>query len=361
MNNDNVKKRVIIVGAGFGGLSAARVLAKSQLDIIIIDRVNYHLFQPLLYQVATAALSPGDIAKPIRSILSKFPNIKVVLGEVKSVDKINNRVQVNDDSLEFDFLVIATGSRHSYFGNNQWEKYAPGLKTLGDALKIRERILLSLEAAEVEEDESERQKYLNYVIVGGGPTGVELAGAISEIVNKNIIPDFKNVKASMTKVYLVETLPRILSTYPESLSDKALNDLMALEVEVILNKKVTNINDDGVEIEDRFIHTKNAIWAAGNQPSFLIEKLGIETEQGGRGIVNDDLSIQDFPNIFIIGDAAAVRDKNGKYLPGIAPVAIQQGRYVGEIIENTRYRRERFKYNDGEQWQLSAKQKLWLL
>lgn len=346
MNQDNSKKKVVIIGAGFGGLSAALRLAKGQFDITIIDKANYHLFQPLLYQVATAALSPGDIAKPIRSILSRFDNIKVLLGEVKSVDKLNKTIIFNDQTLEFDYLIIATGARHSYFGNNSWQKYAPGLKTLGDALKIREKILLSMEAAEAEDNELKRQKYLNYVIIGGGPTGVELAGAISEIVNKNIIPDFKNITASMTKVFLIEALPRVLSTYPESLSRKALKDLQALEVEVMLGEKVTSVSDEGVEIGEKFIPTTNIIWAAGNESSPLIKTLEIETDNIGRGVVEKDLSISGIAYIFIIGDAAAVDDGEGQYLPGIVPVAIQQGQYVANIIINPNARKKKFKYKD---------------
>lgn len=346
MKQENDKKKIVIIGAGFGGLSAARKLAKSQFDITIIDKANYHLFQPLLYQVATAALSPGDIAKPIRSLVSSFNNTKVLLGEVKSVDKLNKTLRVNDETHVFDYLIVATGVRHSYFGNDVWEKYAPAMKTLGDALKIREKILLSMEEAEAEDNELEKQKYLNYVIIGGGPTGVELAGAISEIVNKNIIPDFKNITASMTKVFLVEALPRILSTYPESLSRKALKDLQALEVEVLLGKKVTSVSDEGVEIGEKFIPTKNVIWAAGNESSPLIKTLEIETDNIGRAIVEEDLSIPESPNIFVIGDAAAVDDGKGQYLPGIAPVAIQQGQYVANIIMNPNSRRKKFKYRD---------------
>jgi len=207
-------KRIVIIGAGFGGLTAAKELAKKDFNITVIDKTNHHLFQPLLYQVATAALSPADIATPIRSIFSKNKNVEVLLGEVKSIDKENKKVFFNGSEIDFDYLIIATGSRHSYFGRDEWEKYAPGLKTLNDALKIRETILLSLEAAEKEKDSVKRQKYLNFVIIGGGPTGVELAGAISEIVNQNIIPDFRNIDASMTKVYMIEALPNILSSYP---------------------------------------------------------------------------------------------------------------------------------------------------
>jgi NADH:ubiquinone reductase (H+-translocating) len=325
-------KRIVIIGAGFGGLTAAKELAKKDFNITVIDKTNHHLFQPLLYQVATAALSPADIATPIRSIFSKNKNVEVLLGEVKSIDKENKKVFFNGSDIDFDYLIIATGSRHSYFGRDEWEKFAPGLKTLNDALKIRETILLSLEAAEKEKDSVKRQKYLNFVIIGGGPTGVELAGAISEIVNQNIIPDFRNIDASMTKVYMIEALPNILSSYPESLSNRAQEDLKNLQVKVILNEKVTEINENGVRVGTRFIETKNILWAAGNQTLPLIKTLGTETDRLGRVIVNDNLSINEDSNIFVIGDAASVKNEKGEYLPAIAPVAIQQGKFIAKII-----------------------------
>ena len=325
-------KKVVIIGAGFGGLTAAKELAKKDFKITIIDKTNHHLFQPLLYQVATAALSPADIATPIRSVFSENKNVEVLLGEVKSVDKEKKKVFFNGYEIDFDYLIIATGSRHSYFGRDEWEKFAPGLKTLNDALKIRENILLSLESAELEKDPVKRQKYLNFVIIGGGPTGVELAGAISEIVNKNLISDFRNIDASMTKVYMIEALPNILSSYPEKLSMRAKEDLEKLQVEVILNEKVTEINDRGVNVGNRFIETKNILWAAGNQTLPLIKTLGTDTDKLGRAIVNDNLSIKSDANIFVIGDAASVKNEKGEYLPAIAPVAIQQGKFVAKII-----------------------------
>ena len=341
-------KNVVIIGAGFGGLTAAKELAKKDFNVTIIDKTNHHLFQPLLYQVATAALSPADIAIPIRSIFSDYKNVEVLLGEVKSVDKENKKVFFNGSEIEFDYLIIATGSKHSYFGKNEWEKYSPGLKTLNDALKIRETILLSLETAEKEKNLTKRQRYLNFVIIGGGPTGVELAGAIAEIVNENLISDFRNINESMTKVYLVEALPTVLSSYPEKLSRRAIEDLKDLEVELILNEKVTSINESGVQIGERFIESKNILWAAGNQASPLIKTLGTETDSIGRAIVNDDLSIKGDENVFVIGDAAAVNNDKGKYLPAIAPVAIQQGRFVAKIITRSLNGkpRIRFEYND---------------
>jgi len=341
-------QKVIIIGGGFGGLAAAKELAKYSFDITIIDKTNHHLFQPLLYQVAAAALSPGDIANPIRSILRNNKNVQVVMAEVTSVDKVNRKVIFNGSSLSFDYLVIATGSRHSYFGKDEWEKYAPGLKTLNDALKIRENVLLSLEAAERIDDPVLREKYLNFVIVGGGPTGVELAGAIAEIVNKNFINDFKNINAQMTKVYLIEAMSGLLQAFPQKLSARALDDLRDLKVEVLLNKRVTDINENGVQIGDEFINTKNIIWAAGNHASPLLKTLDIELDNSGRGLVNPDLSIKGNPDIFIVGDAAAFKDTKGKFLPELAPVAMQQGKYVAQIIYKGLYgnARKRFKYRD---------------
>ncbi len=341
-------KTVVIIGGGFCGLAAAKVLAKYSFDITIVDKTNHHLFQPLLYQVATATLSPGDIANPIRSILANRQNVKVVMAEVTSIDKVKREVKFKSTSIAFDYLIIAVGSSYSYFGNEGWEQFAPGLKTLNDALKIRESILLSLEAAERLTDKSRIEEYLNFVIVGGGPTGVELAGAIAEIVNKNYIKDFRNINEKMTKVFLVEALPRLLQAFPENLSAKALDELKYLEVEVLLNRRVTGIDKNGVHLGDDFIKTKNIIWAAGNKASPLLETLGIELDRSGRGFVNPDLSIKDDPDIFIIGDAAVCKDEKGKSLPELAPVAMQQGRYVAGIILKgiNSISGRRFKYRD---------------
>lgn len=341
-------KKVIIIGGGFGGLAAAKYLSKSNFDVTLIDKTNHHVFQPLLYQVAAAALSPGDIATPIRSILRNDKNIKVIMSEVTDIDKENRKVRFNNTSLLFDYLIIATGAKPAYFGNDEWEGFAPGLKTLDDALRIRENVLTSLETAEKLSNMIEREKYLNFVIVGGGPTGVELAGAIAENVNRNFIKDFKNINSKMTKVYLVEASPRLLQSFPEKLSEKTLTDLTSLNVEVLLNKKVTEINENGVQLDDEYILTKNIIWAAGNKVSPLLESLSIELDKSGRGIVNPDLSIEGDPNIFIIGDAAAAKDGKGIFFPELAPVAMQQGRYVAKIIsKNMNFdKRGRFKYHD---------------
>ncbi len=326
----------------------AKSLKDADVDITIVDRTNHHVFQPLLYQVATAALSPGDIAVPIRAIFTNEKNVTVIMDEAIAIDKENKTIQLRTGSLKFDILVAAPGSRHSYFGNDEWQKFAPGLKTLDDALRIREKIIHSLEIAERISDLNASKKYLTFVIVGGGPTGVELAGAIAEIAKQTMIKDFRNISARDTKVYLVEALPRVLTSFTEDLSIQAKEDLEALGVEVLLNTRVSSIDNDGVSLGDRKIETANVIWAAGNVVSPLIKSFRVETDRSGRAIVNDDLSIDGYPDIFVIGDAAAVKDKNEEYLPAIAPVAMQQGAFVGKLINNHQYDNERpaFKYFD---------------
>lgn len=327
-------KKVIIVGGGFGGLLAAKEFKDTDFDVTIIDKTNHHLFQPLLYQVAAAALSPADIAIPIRSVFSDQQNIKVVLDEVIAVDKEKSTVKLTNSEISFDYLILSPGARHSYFGNDNWEKYAPGLKTLSDALKIRELILNSLEAAEKEPDADRRKKYLTFVVIGGGPTGVELAGAIAEIAKKTMIKDYKNFRADDTKVILVEALPRILTSYTTDLSQKAKEDLEQMGADVRLNTKVTDVNENGVQLGDTFIESKNVIWAAGNIASPLLKTLDIELDRAGRAVVQDDCTIPGYPNIFVIGDAALMKDEKGEILPGVAPVAMQQGKFVGKLIVN---------------------------
>ena len=329
-------------------MTAAKSLLKYDLEIVIIDKTNHHLFQPLLYQVATAALSPADIAHPIRSSFSGNKNVSVFLGEVAKIDTENKKVFFNGSSINYDYLIVAVGSRHHYFGNPGWEKFAPGLKTLNDALQIREKILLSLETAEKIQDKNERKKYLSFVIVGGGPTGVELAGAIGEIVNRNLVKDYRNIDPKQTKVYLVEAIPKILTPFPDKLSLRAKKDLEELGVDVILNVKVTSVNEKGVQLGDRFIETKNIIWAAGNQVMPVLKSLNTSLDSAGRVIVNQDLTVDNNPDVFVIGDAAAVKDDKGILLPAIAPVAMQQGKYVAKIIgENiSKEQRKKFKYKD---------------
>lgn len=342
------RKKVVIVGGGFGGLLAAKEFKDTEFDVTIIDKTNHHLFQPLLYQVASAALSPADIAIPIRSIFTDQPNIKVLLDEAITVDKNNNKVILKNSELEFDYLILSPGARHSYFGNDEWENFAPGLKTLSDALKIRERILNSLEAAEKEKDKNKIQNYLTFIVIGGGPTGVELAGAIAEIAKKTMIRDYKNFRADDTKIILVEAFPRILTSYPEDLSEKAKDDLKKMGVEVLLNTKVTDINKDGIMIGDTFIESKNVIWAAGNAASNLLKSLEIELDIAGRAIIEEDCSIPGYPNIFVIGDAALMKNEKGEILPGVAPVAMQQGKFVGKLILNSNEKniRKKFVYVD---------------
>lgn len=344
----DIKKRIVIVGGGFGGLSAAQELKNSPYEITIIDKTNHHLFQPLLYQVATAALSPADIAMPIRAIFTDNKNVQVIMDEVLLIDKENKFVELSDSKISFDYLIMAPGTRHSYFGKPEWEKIAPGLKTLNDALVIREKILLSLEEAEKLNENTGIDKYLTFVIIGGGPTGVELAGAIAEIAKQTMIKDFRNINADKTKVILIEGSQRILSSYSESLSQKAKEDLEKFGVEVILNQIIQEIGEDYVRIEDKIIETKNIIWAAGNEAPTLLKSLDTYTDKAGRVLVKQDCSIHNHENIFVIGDAAALLDKKGNFLPGVAPVAIQQGKYVAKIIldEKKSGRREPFIYLD---------------
>ena len=311
-----------------------KTLKKAELDILLIDKTNHHLFQPLLYEVASAALSPGEIAIPIREILRKQDNATVMMGEIVQVDKKGRQLILgNGEKVAYDYLVLAVGARHSYFGKSEWEKFAPGLKTIKDALTIREEILISFEKAERLYDPAETEKYLNFVIIGGGPTGVEMAGAISEIAHKTMFKNFRRIKPEKSKIFLVEAAPRILQAFPEKLSQKAREGLEKLGVTVITGKKVTNITEDGVQVEETFYPCKNIIWAAGNQASPLLKTLDVPLDRQGRVIVEPDLTIPGHPEIFVIGDASTLMDKEGKPLPGVAPVAIQEGKYVASILK----------------------------
>ena|SRR5690554_880850 len=341
--------KVVIVGGGFGGISVAKQLTSSAFDVTLIDKTNHHLFQPLLYQVATAALSPGDIALPIRSVFTNQRNLKVVLGEVVTIDSTSNIITLkNGNEVPFDYLVLAPGAQYNYFGNSSWEGHAPGLKTLSNALKLRENILLSLERAEQLPSVIEREPYLTYVVIGGGPTGVEMAGAIAEIAKRNMMRDFRNFNSGETTIYLIEGASKVLNGYPESLSEIALRDLRKMGVKVLLNSPVQEITANGVQLKDKFIKSPNVIWAAGVSASPILKSLNHELDRAGRVRVGKDLSLQDSPNIFVIGDAAYVEDSNGKPLPGIAPVALQQGKFVGKLIRNELKDKERtdFKYVD---------------
>jgi NADH dehydrogenase len=343
------RKKVVIIGGGFGGLNAAKALKKAPVDLLLIDRTNHHLFQPLLYQVATAALSPGDIGIPIREILRKQENTTVIMGTVQAIDAAGRQVMfVNGQKVGYDQLIIAVGARHSYFGNDQWEKYAPGLKTIADALKIREQVLLSFEKAEREEDPELIAQHLNFVVIGGGPTGVEMAGAIAEIAHRALFKNFRRIRPEEAKIYLVEAAPNILPVYPEKLSLHAKKDLEELGVCVMTNKKVTDINEKGVQVEDLFIPCHNVIWAAGNQASPMLKSLNVPLDRQGRVIVEPDLTIPGHPEIFVIGDASHCVGKDGKPLPGIATTAIQEGKYVASLIKKNLGKNERppFKYFD---------------
>jgi NADH dehydrogenase len=324
---------VVIVGAGFGGLEAAKKLACEDVAVTVIDRTNYHLFQPLLYQVATAALAPSDIAAPIRAVLSKGRNIEVALAEVRAIDVQAKKVKMSDGSeLAYDFLILATGARHSYFGHDEWEKLAPGLKSLEDAIEVRRRLLMAFEYAERITDEPAREAAMTFVIIGGGPTGVEMAGAIAEIARYTLAKDFRHIDPSQARVILVEGEPRLLAAFPEDLSAKALKQLVDLGVEVHLGVHATNLTDDGLQAGDKFISCRVKIWAAGNKASALGRTLGAPVDRVGRILVNNDLTIPNHPEVQVIGDLANFSHQTGHPLPGVSPVAMQQGRHAADTI-----------------------------
>jgi len=344
----NSKALVIIVGAGFGGLEAAKKLACKDVRVTVIDRTNYHLFQPLLYQVATAALSPADIAAPVRAILSKCRNVEVILAEVQSVDVEAKKVKTADLEINYDYLILATGARHSYFGHNEWEKLAPGLKSLEDAVELRRRILLAFEYAEKATHEAARRAAMNFVIIGGGPTGVEMAGAIAEISRYTLAKDFRHINPSEARVILIEGEPRLLAAYPPDLSESARKQLADLGVEVRTSTRATNLTEDGVQTGDELIPCRVKIWAAGNNASFVGKTLGAPADRVGRVIVNDDLTIPGHPEVQVIGDLANFPHQTGQPLPGISPVAMQQGRHAARnILAMIKGRKpQRFRYWD---------------
>ncbi|MEX0961895.1 MAG: NAD(P)/FAD-dependent oxidoreductase [Simkaniaceae bacterium] len=338
--------KVVVVGGGFGGLRVVQRLKKAEMDVFLVDKTNHHLFQPLLYQVASAALSPADIAVPLREIFRSHKNTTVMMGDVVDIDKEKRLIRLgNGDTLNYDYLVLAVGARHSYFGHDEWEALAPGLKTVKDALTIREHILMSFEKAERQDSVSKAAKYLNFIIIGAGPTGVEMAGAIAEIAYKTMFKNFRRINPKKSKIYLIEGAPRVLPPYPSSLSKRAKQDLEEMGVKVLTEKLVTDISDEGVRIGETLIEGHNVIWAAGNQASPLLRKLDIPLDRQGRALVEEDLSIPDYPEIFVIGDAASTKDKKGQILPGIAPVAIQMGSYVSKIIKNETPKEKRRKFN----------------
>jgi NADH:ubiquinone reductase (H+-translocating) len=326
------KPHVVIVGGGFGGLEVAKKLGSESVRVTLIDRTNYYLFQPLLYQVATAALSPADIAAPLRAILSKYKNIEVILAEVQSVDVYGKKVRMTDGELTYDYLILATGARHSYFGHPEWERLAPGLKSLEDGVEIRRRILMAFEYAEKISDEAARRAAMTFVIVGGGPTGVEMAGAIAEISRYTLAKDFRHIDPSEARVILVEGDQRILASFPEDLSASALNQLRDLGVEVRTGIHASNLTEFGLQIGNEFIPCRVKIWAAGNNASFVGNTLGIPVDRVGRVLVNNDLTIAGHPEVQVIGDLANFPHQTGKPLPGVSPVAMQQGRHAAKNI-----------------------------
>lgn len=337
-----VPHKVVIVGGGFGGLYAAKALANAKdVNVTLIDKRNFHLFQPLLYQVATGTLSPSDISAPLRSVFSKSKNTKVLLGEVNDIDPKAQQVILGDKVVPYDTLIVATGANHSYFGKDNWKEVAPGLKTVEDAIEMRRRIFGAFEAAEKETDPEKRRAFLNFVIVGGGPTGVELAGAIAELAYKTLKEDFRNINTSEAKILLLQGADRVLPHIAPDLSKVAAESLQKLGVELHTNTRVTNIEDDIVTFKQdgelTEIASKTILWAAGVQGSgmgkVLAESTGVECDRSGRVIVEPNLSIKGYNNIFVIGDLANFSHQDGKLLPGVAPVAKQEGEYVGKLIQ----------------------------
>lgn len=323
---------VVIVGGGFAGLYAARRLARGAARVTLVDRQNYHLFQPLLYQVATAGLSPGDIATPIRALLARQSNVTVCLGDVQRIDLARRTVVLADGELSYDFLILAAGVRHAYFGRDDWEAFAPGLKTLDDALEIRRRVLTAFENAEKEEDDARRRAWLSFVVVGGGPTGVELAGAIAELARFTVAGDFRRFDPRQARVLLVEAGDRVLSAFDPALSAKALASLQKLGVEVRLATRVTDVNAEGVRLGDEPIAAKTVLWGAGVAASPLSRTLGVELDRSGRVKVQSDLSIPGYSTAYVVGDLASFPQPDGGTLPGLAPVAIQQGEHAADNV-----------------------------
>jgi NADH dehydrogenase len=348
--------QVVIIGGGFGGLYAAKALANTNVNVTLIDKRNFHLFQPLLYQVATGTLSPADISAPLRSILSKSKNTQVVLGEVNDIDPKAQQVILGEKVIPYDTLIVATGAKHSYFGKDNWQQFAPGLKTVEDAIEMRRRIFTAFEAAEHETDPEKRRALLTFVIVGGGPTGVELAGAIAELAYKTLQEDFRNIDTSETRILLLQGADRLLPAIAPELSQEAAESLQELGVIVQTKTRVTNIENDIITVKqgDQFkeIAAKTILWAAGVQGSpmgkVLAQRTGVECDRSGRVIVEPDLSIKGHNNIFVVGDLANFSHQTGEPLPGVAPVAKQEGEYVAALIQKRLQGKtlKPFKYTD---------------
>lgn len=330
--DQKAKPRVVIVGSGFGGLTAARTLAHYPVQITLVDRQNFHTFQPLLYQVATAGLSPGEIAAPIRWILRKDRNVEVLMSEVQGFDLSRRVVKLEHEDLNYDYLIVAAGASHAYFGHDDWEPFAPGLKTIEDALEIRRRVLLAFELAERQAEGDKEQIQLNFVVVGGGPTGVELAGTLAEIARQVLTNEFRTIDPKKTRIVLLEGGPRVLPSYPEDLSRSAEEQLKHLGVQVQTSAMVTGVEPGSVTIGTTRLPAAVILWAAGVAASPLGKALGAAVDRAGRVLVNPDLSIPGHPEIFVIGDLAALKDEHGKWLPGLSPVAIQEGRATARNI-----------------------------
>jgi len=346
------RPHVVILGGGFGGISAAKALRHAHVTVTVIDRTNHFTFQPLLYQVATAALAPSDITAPIRWVLRHQRNAEVLMADAREIDRERQVVRIDDELTEipYDYLIVATGSRHAYFGHNEWEPYAPGLKAIEDASEIRRRFLLAFENAEKTDDEKEREELLTFVIVGGGPTGVELAGAFPHIARKALAPEFRKVDTRRTRVILVEAGPRILPTFPESLAARARKDLEDLGVQVRVGSFVTGVDAEGVRVGSETIRARTAFWAAGNLASPLGSFMGVPLDRAGRISVNADLSVPGTPNVFIVGDLATLT-QDGRMIPGVGPAAIQEGRAAARNIlrDLKRQPRKSFRYwNKGD-------------
>lgn len=342
-------KRVIVVGGGFAGLAAAKKLGRDEdLEVLVLDRRNHHLFQPLLYQVALAGLSPAEIAFPIRSVFRKYPRVSVLMAEVKRVEPAARKVITDIGEHTYDYLVLACGSEHSYFGHDEWEDFAPGLKTIEQAIEIRRRVLWAFERAEAESDPEKIRKWLTFLVIGGGPTGVELAGAIGEITRYTLKRDFRRINPRHTRVVLIEAGPRILAAFPEDLAARAARDLQSLGVEIRTSARVTDVKEKVVQVDGKPLDACTVIWAAGVRPSPLNGQLGAELDRGGRVKVGPDLALLHHPEIFVAGDQAWATDTEGKPLPGLAPVAMQQGRFVARQIrrEVDGKPREPFRYVD---------------
>ena len=344
------RKKIIVIGGGFGGIMAAKKLAQAGFEITLFDKRNHHVFQPLLYQVATAMLSPNQIAFPIRSMFKKHKNVRVLIGNVCDINHQDQyiRLKRSHQKFHYDYLIVAAGARHAYFGNPEWEHFAWGLKTTRDALKIRERMLYSFEKAERSRFEEKRQRYSTFVIVGAGPTGVEMAGAIAELTRQTIADDFTHFKPKESRIILVEGCNRVLNQYPEELSQKAQKDLDAIGVELRLNAFVTKVTKEGVAIGDQFIETENIIWAAGNTASPLIKHITSKTNKMGQALVKADFSTHENSTIFCIGDCAYLEDTSGRLVPAVAQGAMQAGAFVAKQIMNDtkQQKREAFCYKD---------------